>query len=68
MSKAFDIISAEGDGRFGIYGGKFVPETLIPCLKELEDCYREACNDPAFPRSSTDPSNPAARSIPSALK
>ena len=29
-------------GRFGDYGGKFVPETLMAALDELEDAYREA--------------------------
>jgi tryptophan synthase beta chain len=35
-------------GRFGPYGGRYVPETLIPALDELERAYREACDDPAF--------------------
>jgi tryptophan synthase beta chain len=35
-------------GRFGPYGGRFVPETLIPCLDELEAAYAEAMADPAF--------------------
>ncbi len=35
-------------GRFGIYGGKFVPETLMPALKELEDAYLSARKDRAF--------------------
>ena len=29
-------------GYFGFYGGRFVPETLIPALDELETIYREA--------------------------
>ncbi len=29
-------------GRFGDYGGRFVPETLMPALAELEEAYREA--------------------------
>lgn len=37
-------------GRFGIYGGKFVPETLMPALKELEDAYISAKKDRAFLR------------------
>ena len=28
-------------GYFGAYGGKFVPETLIPALNELEKAYKE---------------------------
>ena len=36
------------DGHFGIYGGRFVPETLMNALKELEVCYRETQKDEAF--------------------
>lgn len=35
-------------GHFGIYGGSFVPETLVPALAELEKAYFEAMNDPEF--------------------
>jgi len=35
-------------GRFGDYGGRYVPETLIPALDELEDAYRSARADAAF--------------------
>jgi tryptophan synthase beta chain len=35
-------------GRFGAYGGRFVPETLIPVLDELEAAYAAAVRDPAF--------------------
>ena len=35
-------------GRFGPYGGRYVPETLIPALDELEAGYRAAMADPAF--------------------
>ena len=34
--------------RYGPYGGMYVPETLIPALKELEAAYEEAHQDPAF--------------------
>ncbi len=40
-------------GRFGEFGGQFVPETLMPCLLELERAYDEAVLDPDF-RSSLD--------------
>jgi tryptophan synthase beta chain len=33
---------------YGEYGGRFVPETLIPALDELEAGWREASADPAF--------------------
>lgn len=35
-------------GYFGNYGGRFVPETLIPALDELAAAYKEAKADPAF--------------------
>ncbi|OGV31016.1 MAG: tryptophan synthase subunit beta [Lentisphaerae bacterium GWF2_45_14] len=35
-------------GHFGEFGGKFVPETLIPVLEELENVYNECRKDPAF--------------------
>ncbi len=35
-------------GRFGRFGGKYVPETLIAALSELEVAYREAQEDPEF--------------------
>ena len=38
----------DSDGHFGIYGGKFVPETLMPALQDLEDVYLKAKDDPAF--------------------
>jgi tryptophan synthase beta chain len=34
--------------RFGAYGGRYVPETLIPALDELEGAFEEAMADPAF--------------------
>ena len=37
-------------GHFGPYGGRFVPETLMHPLQELEDEYRRAQKDPAFQR------------------
>jgi tryptophan synthase beta chain len=35
-------------GRYGSYGGRFVPETLMGPLQELEDAYRAATQDPRF--------------------
>ena len=35
-------------GRFGRYGGRFVPETLMYALDELDAAYRGAIEDPAF--------------------
>ena len=36
------------NGKFGEFGGRFVPETLIPALTDLEKVYREALGDPSF--------------------
>jgi tryptophan synthase beta chain len=35
-------------GHFGLFGGKYVPETLMSPLEDLEQAYREAKSDPAF--------------------
>ncbi|MEQ2525512.1 tryptophan synthase subunit beta [Bacillaceae bacterium CLA-AA-H227] len=35
-------------GHFGIYGGRFIPETLMQAVKELETAYKEAMKDEAF--------------------
>ena len=37
-------------GRFGPYGGKYVPETLMPALAELETAYKKYQQDPEFNR------------------
>jgi tryptophan synthase beta chain len=34
--------------RYGPYGGAFIPETLVPAVRELETAYDEAVADPAF--------------------
>ena len=34
--------------RFGIFGGRYVPETLIPALDELDAALDAALGDPAF--------------------
>jgi tryptophan synthase beta chain len=36
------------EGRFGIYGGRFVAETLMPLILDLEEAYKAAKNDPAY--------------------
>jgi len=36
------------EGRFGIYGGRFVAETLMPLINELSAAYEEAKADPAY--------------------
>ncbi|MDQ1307257.1 MAG: tryptophan synthase beta chain [Actinomycetota bacterium] len=38
----------DAGGHFGPYGGRFVPEALIPALDQLDDAYRQAQVDPEF--------------------
>ena len=38
----------DAQGRFGDFGGRFVPEALVPACLELETAFREAWADPAF--------------------
>ena len=38
----------DAEGRFGPYGGRFVPETLMPLIHELEAAYAAAKADPSF--------------------
>jgi tryptophan synthase beta chain len=35
-------------GRFGDFGGRFVPESLVPACQQLEDAFRQAWADPGF--------------------
>jgi tryptophan synthase beta chain len=37
-------------GRFGVYGGRYVPETLMDALHQLSEHYDAACADPEFQR------------------
>src|SRR5437899_10745085 len=53
MSTTAAMVSPAGPvrsaaGRFGVYGGRYVPETLMAALEELEAAYAEAQKDPAF--------------------
>jgi tryptophan synthase beta chain len=41
-------VRPDASGRFGPYGGRFVPEILMEPLRELEAAYEEARRDPAF--------------------
>ncbi|OKH43494.1 tryptophan synthase subunit beta [Calothrix sp. HK-06] len=38
----------DAQGRFGRFGGKYVPETLMPALFELEAAYKQYRNEPGF--------------------
>ena len=44
------ITGPDRRGRYGAYGGRFVPETLVGPLEELEDAYRKVSADPGFRR------------------
>jgi tryptophan synthase beta chain len=48
MSTNASLAQPDAGGYFGIYGGKYVPEIIMPALEELEAVYREAVADPAF--------------------
>jgi tryptophan synthase beta chain len=39
---------APAEGRFGVYGGRYVPETLMAAVQELEREYEKAKRDPKF--------------------
>jgi tryptophan synthase beta chain len=40
--------SPNNSGHFGLYGGRFVPETLMPAITELDSAYRKARQDAGF--------------------
>ncbi len=48
MTGAEPIGFPDASGRFGPFGGRYVPETLVAPLTELERTYREAAADPDF--------------------
>ncbi len=53
MGTTAGIVSPAGPvksvaGRFGVYGGRYVPETLMAALEELEAAYAQAKDDAAF--------------------
>src|SRR5438876_6776949 len=50
MSATMSENLPDARGHFGPYGGRYVPETLMHPLQELEDEYRRAQADPAFQR------------------
>ena len=45
---AQDAQLPDENGHFGVYGGRFVSETLMSALDELRDLYARMKNDPAF--------------------
>ena len=48
MARAAAPVTAGIEHRFGPYGGRYVPETLIPALEELEGAWLEARGDAGF--------------------
>ena len=48
MMDAQPATAVRSKGRFGAYGGRYVPETLIPVLEELEAAYAAAAADPTY--------------------
>ncbi|MBJ7292496.1 MAG: tryptophan synthase subunit beta [Ilumatobacteraceae bacterium] len=44
------LITPGADGRFGEFGGRFVPETLVPACQELEAAFNQAWNDADYRR------------------
>ena len=38
----------KSNGKFGKYGGKYVPETLVPAIEELESGYKKYCSQRSF--------------------
>ncbi|MGM9967946.1 MAG: tryptophan synthase subunit beta [Rummeliibacillus sp.] len=42
------VLSEQETGRYGKFGGQFVPETLMTALNELDKAYNEATKDPSF--------------------
>jgi tryptophan synthase beta chain len=48
LTQSAPIPSSSIPGRFGAYGGRYVPETLMAALLELDAAYAEAQADPAF--------------------
>ena len=47
-----DFLSVPDDGgRFGAFGGRYIPEMLMPAIEQLAEAYQSAKADPAFQRS-----------------
>ena len=46
--------NAMSNGRFGIHGGQYIPETLMNAVIELEEAYNHYKDDPEFNRELTE--------------
>ncbi|MBQ3737272.1 MAG: tryptophan synthase subunit beta, partial [Candidatus Methanomethylophilaceae archaeon] len=44
----------DGNGRFGDYGGQYIPETLMNAVIELEEAYNRYKDDPRFQKELSD--------------
>ena len=52
----FEVVADRPDenGRYGEFGGRFVPEILMPAILQLEEAYTEARSDPEFAKQYMD--------------
>ena len=50
ITKKKPVSAAPTPGRFGVYGGRYVPETLMAALEELEQAYEKTKRDKKFQR------------------
>src|SRR5271169_1173786 len=48
MTRPAGVAANATPGRFGAYGGRYVPETLMAALQELETAYAQARKDKTF--------------------
>ena len=48
MKKNSYKLGPDSDGNFGIFGGRYVAETLMPLILDLEECYNSAKKDSEF--------------------
>jgi tryptophan synthase beta chain len=46
-----DAVTEQARDRYGKFGGRYVPETLIPAIDELESAFDQAMGDPSFRES-----------------
>jgi len=53
-ASAVRMDAPESGGRFGEFGGRYVPESLIPACLELEAVFKDAWSDPAFKQRYSD--------------
>lgn len=49
----WEVTMADSNGRFGIHGGQYIPETLMNAVNELEEAYNRYKDDPEFNKELT---------------